>query len=108
METNFKFGEVDALASQVKANKDHAVVKNIFSAKHGEVALLAFEEGQQLETHVSPFAVMVTVLEGEIEFTMNGKPNNIKAGEFLLMGEEVPHSVKALKESKVMLVKMKI
>lgn len=49
---------------------------------------------------------MVSVLEGEIEFTMFDKPHTIRAGEFLLMGSEVPHSVTAKADTKMMLVKI--
>ena len=50
---------------------------------------------------------MVCVIEGEVEFMMLGHPNTLKAGEFMLMGEGVPHSVAAKADSKVMLVKVK-
>ena len=50
---------------------------------------------------------MVYVLEGEVEFTMIDHPHTLKAGDFMLMGEGVPHSVVAKADSKIMLVKVK-
>ena len=38
---------------------------------------------------------------------MLDRPHVIKAGEFMLMGEDVRHSVAALADSKVMLVKIR-
>lgn len=108
MKTEFKFGEVINLASQIEYNPSSVNFKNIFDTKDGGVSLLAMTEGQKLDTHVSPFGVMVCVVEGEIEFTMLDNPHIIHAGEFLLMGEEVPHSVVARKNSKLMLTKVKI
>ncbi|MDE6028313.1 MAG: cupin domain-containing protein [Muribaculaceae bacterium] len=107
IETGYKFGEVHVLADQVENGADRVHVKNIFSNKNGGVALLAFKAGQKLDTHTAPAEVMVTVLEGEIEFTILDKPHTLKAGEFLLMGENVPHSVSAKADSKVMLTKVK-
>lgn len=105
--TEFRFGEVHGLLDQVEKGHDKVHFKNIFETDNGGVALLAFEEGQKLDTHLAPTELMVTVLEGEIEFTMDGKPNDIKAGQFLLIGADVPHSVYARTDSKLMLVKIK-
>lgn len=105
--TEFKFGEVHGLLNQVEKGHDKVHFKNIFETGNGGVSLVAFEAGQKLDTHLAPSEVMVIVLEGEIVFTMDGKPNDIKAGEFLLMGADVPHSVEAKADSKLLLVKVK-
>lgn len=107
IETDYKFGEVHVLATQIENGEDRVHFKNIFSTNNGGVSLVAFKAGQKLDTHTAPAEVMVTVLEGEIEFTMLNEPHHLKAGEFLLMGANVPHSVAAVTDSKVMLTKVK-
>ena len=107
IQTEYKFGEVHALADQVATDADKVRFKNIFDTSNGGVALVAFRAGQRLDTHTAPAEVMVTVLEGEIEFTMIDRPHSLKAGEFLLMGAGVPHSVVARSDSKIMLTKSK-
>lgn len=107
LNTDYKFGEVHNTALQVESATDKVQFKQIFSNQNGGVALLAFNPGQKLDTHVAAAEVMVNVLEGEIEFTMLNKTHTIKAGEFLLMGADVPHSVVAKASSKVMLIKLK-
>ena len=107
LETDFKFGEVHHLAAQIEAGNDRVHFKHIFNNANGGVSLLAFKAGQKLDEHLAPAELMVTVLEGEIVFTMIDKPHTIAAGEFLLVGQGVPHSVVATKDSKVMLTKIK-
>lgn len=107
MKTNYKFDSVIRLTEVVEADNAKVSFKNIFETENGGVSLLAFKKGQFLDTHTAPFEVMVTVLEGEIEFKMLDKANKLSKGEALLMGANVPHSVKALEDSKVMLVKVK-
>ena len=107
IEKDYKFGEVHQLASQIESGEERVHFKNIFSNNNGGVSLVAFKAGQKLDTHTAPAEVMVTVLEGEIEFTMLDMPHTLKAGEFMLMGENVPHSVSAKVDSKVMLTKVK-
>ncbi|MDE7396666.1 MAG: cupin domain-containing protein [Muribaculum sp.] len=105
--TDYKFGEVKDLAPQIEGGNDRVQFRNIFSNDNGGVSLLAFKAGQGLDTHVAAAEVMVTVLEGEIEFTMLDKVNVMRSGQFLLMGRDVPHSVKATVDSKIMLIKIK-
>ena len=107
LETDYKFGEVHTLATQIEYGTDRVQFKNIFGNDNGGVSLLAFKAGQKLDQHIAPAEVMVTVLEGEIVFTMIDRPLTLSAGQFLLMGTDVPHSVEAKADSKVMLTKIK-
>ena len=107
LNTDYKFGEVHNTADQIEAGNDKVHFKHIFNNENGGVVLVAFKAGQKLDTHTAPAELMVNVLEGEIEFTMLDKVHTIKAGEFLLMGADVAHSVVAKADSKMMLIKIK-
>ena len=107
LESNYKFGEVNNLSAQIAVNEERVQVKQIFNNNNGGVALVAFKAGQKLDKHTAPAELMVTVLEGEIVFTVVDRPMTLKAGEFMLLGAEVVHSVEAKADSKMMLVKIK-
>lgn len=105
--TDYKFGEVHKLLPQIETSPERVQFRNIFENTGSGVSLLAFRAGQGLEEHQAPADVMVNVLEGEIEFSLMGKPHTLRGGEFMLVGQGVPHSVVARADSKVMLVKSK-
>lgn len=107
LDTDYKFAKVYNLTDQIENGEDRVQFKNIFNNANGGVALLAFKENQKLDTHLAPAELMVTVLEGEIVFTIQDFPHTLKAGEFLLVGNGVPHNVLANRDSKVMLTKIK-
>lgn len=109
LSTDFRFGEVHPLSSQIAPEGDKACFRNIFENSNGGVSLLALKEGQGLTPHTAPAELMVCVLEGEIVFTLVEQRQDcrIRRGEFLLVGEGVLHSVLAKEDSKVMLVKIK-
>ncbi len=107
LETEYKFGEVHVLADQIQSAEDHPQFHRIFENTNGGVVLLALKAGQKLAEHLAPAELMVNVIEGSIEFTVIDKPHTLNAGEFMLVGEGVPHSVVAKADSKVMLVKVK-
>lgn len=107
LQTEYKFGELHSLADQIQVAGDHPQFRRIFENANGGVVLLALKAGQKLDEHLAPAELMVNVIEGSIEFTMLDKPHTITAGEFMLVGEGVPHRVLANADSKVMLVKVK-
>lgn len=107
MKTSYKFGEVHTLAEQIEAGDERVSFKNVFETECGGVSLLAFKAGQRLDRHEAPMEVMVTVLEGEVEFTMLDRTHTLRCGQFLLMGAHVPHEVVATTDAKVMLTKVK-
>ncbi len=107
LDTDYKFGEVHALADQVEASADRVHVKHILSTTNGGVSLLAFKAGQKLDEHVAPADVLVYAVEGQVEFTILDTPHTLSAGEFLLLGENVRHKVEATTDAKIMLAKVK-
>lgn len=107
LQTDYKFGEVNTLALQINNSFEKPQFQAIFGNDNGGVTLLAFQAGQGLTTHTAPAEVMVYVVEGEISFTMLDTPHTLAAGQFILMGQGVPHSVTANTDAKVMLVKIK-
>lgn len=107
LNTEYKFGDVNVLASQIESGADKVRFKSIFENANGGVSLLAFKADQSLAQHLAPAEVMVYVIDGEVEFTMIDRPHVLTAGDFMLMGEGVPHSVVARTDAKVMLVKIK-
>lgn len=107
LSTEYKFGEVHKLSEQIESGNDNVNFRHIFENTNGGVALVAFKIGQSLAEHVAPAEVMVYALEGEVEFTIMDKAHTLRGGEFLLLGEGVPHSVVANADSKIMLIKIK-
>ena len=107
MKTNFKFGEVLKFKDAINYNYEKVEFKTVFETNDGGISFVAMKAGQKLDTHTTPFEVMVMVCEGEIEFTMLDQSHRIKAGEFFLMGADVAHSVVANVDSKITLVKIK-
>lgn len=107
LETDYRFGEVFNLADQVERSDSRVEFRDIMKNDNGGISLLAFSAGQDLAKHLAPAELMVYVLDGEIVFTVIDKPVHIHRGEALLVGDGVPHSVHAVTDAKVMLVKIK-
>lgn len=107
MKTNYKFGEPVKHSEAISYSNDKVEFKQVFETSNGGVSLVALKAGQSLDTHQVPFEVMINMCMGEIEFTMIDRPIHLSEGEFMLMGANVSHSVKAIKDSQIMIIKIK-
>jgi quercetin dioxygenase-like cupin family protein len=84
--------------------QDGAIVsREIIKQKTGTVTIFAFDEGQGLSEHTTPFDAFAHVLEGEVEITISGNPCVLKEGDAIIMPANQPHAVKALTRFKMIL-----
>ena len=85
--------------------QDAAVVsRTLIKKATGIVTLFAFDEGQELSEHTSPFDALVQVLDGEVEIIISGDPLRLTAGQMVIMPAEKPHALRATGRMKMMLV----
>ena len=87
--------------------KDSIVSKAILNKKAGTVTFFAFDRGQFLSEHTAPFDALVYVVDGEAQITISGKQNKVKKGEIIIMPANKPHSLKAIKRFKMLLIMVK-
>ena len=86
------------------AYQDGAVVSRVILKKGtGNVTVFAFDRGQGLSEHTTPFDALVQVLDGRAEITVGGTPYEVGTGEMILMPANVPHALKATERFKMAL-----
>jgi quercetin dioxygenase-like cupin family protein len=83
------------------------VSREILKGKNGSVTAFAFDAGEGIKEHKTPFDALVHVIEGEAEITIGGKPSRLKSGEMILMPADIPHAVKAVTQFKMLLIMIK-
>jgi quercetin dioxygenase-like cupin family protein len=87
----------------VEYSEKSVVSREIVKKTNGKVTLFAFDQGEGLSEHTSPFDALVHVIEGEVEITIAGTPCRVQAGELLLMPANQPHALKAIERFKMVL-----
>jgi quercetin dioxygenase-like cupin family protein len=91
------------IAALVDYQSGSIVSREILKGATGKITLFAFDEGEGLSEHTSPFNALVQIVEGEAEITISGKPHRVKEGELILMPAQQPHALKALQRFKMIL-----
>ncbi len=91
----------------IQIQEGSVVSREIISKPTGTVTLFAFDKGQGLSEHKTPYDALVVVTEGVAEITISGTVHEVKMGEMLLMPANEPHAVKAVGSFKMMLTMVK-
>jgi len=91
------------LSDLVNYQAGSVVSRTLINEKSGTVTLFAFDEGQGLSEHTSPFDALVHVLEGEAEVTISGKPLRLREGDMVIMPANKPHALRGLTRFKMLL-----
>lgn len=73
----------------------------------GNLTLFAFDAGQALTEHTSPYDAYVQVLSGAFVLTIGGTRVDAPAGSLVRMPANVPHAVEATSPARMLLVMLK-
>lgn len=97
-------GKAFALAEAVEYAEGGIVSKTLLDKSSGTLTLFAFDAGQGLSEHTSPYDATVHILDGRARLIIGGETVDAKAGELVIMPANVPHDVRAEERFKMLLI----
>ena len=97
-------GKAQTLTSLVSYADDSIVSKTIAENHAGTITLFAFDKGQNLSEHTTPYDAVVQILDGQAKLTIAGDEKRVSAGEIIIMPGNVPHAVYAEEKFKMLLI----
>ncbi len=80
-------------------------VKNLLRNETFEVMSISLEKGAEIPEHTSPRDAFLVVLEGVIDFSIEGKSFTIEAFEDFSFPRKVPHYVSARENARILIVR---
>lgn len=80
------------------------VSKTLLDKKAGTLTLFAFDAGQGLSEHTSPYDATVQVVEGNLAICIGSENVEAGAGDLVIMPASVPHSLRAVSRCKMLLI----
>jgi quercetin dioxygenase-like cupin family protein len=95
------------LPSLVTATEQGVASRVLAKTTGGNVTLFAFDVGQGLTEHTSPFEALVMVLEGALTLTIGGTAVRAAPGHIVRMPAGVPHAVETLEAARMLLVMLR-
>ena len=103
----FEKGKVFEPCELVNYVDGGVVSKELIHNTSGSVTLFSFDAGQGLSEHFAPFDALIQVIDGEMELTVEGVRNVIKAGEAFISPSGARHSVNAAQRFKMVITMIK-
>jgi quercetin dioxygenase-like cupin family protein len=83
------------------------VSRILLKNKGGSVTVFAFDQGESLSEHTTPFDALFVVVEGEAEVDIDRRAHTVREGEAIILPANRPHAVRAMRSFKMMLVMIK-
>ena len=99
--------EVLRLSDMIAYQEGAVVSRTIIDKQTGTVTLFAFDAGEGLSEHTTPYDAMVLILDGEVEIRIGGDDHNLKKDEMIIMPADIPHALRATSRFKMLLIMIK-
>ena len=96
--------DVTAQLALVQYQSDAIVSRILLKKGGGSVTAFAFDVGQALSEHRTPFEALMLVIEGEAEILVADTAHRVSAGQLVRLPGGEPHAVKALTQAKMILI----
>ena len=88
--------------------QDQSVISRVLLKNAGgTITLFAFDAGEGLSEHKTPYDALVTVVEGEVSIRIAEAKYALKTGDSLILPANIPHAVDALTRFKMLLTMIK-
>ena len=105
--TSIPPAEALSLASLVTPTERGIASRVLAKTSGANVTLFAFDAGQALEEHTSPFDALVMVLAGAMVLTIGGAAVRATPGTIVRMPGGVPHALEAPEATRMLLVMLR-
>jgi quercetin dioxygenase-like cupin family protein len=91
------------MADLAQYQEGSVVSRQVVKSEAGNVTLFAFDEGQELSEHTSPYDALVHILDGEAQVFISGQLFSLREGDLIIMPAGQPHALKAPVRFKMLL-----
>lgn len=92
-----------SLSNNVQYNESRPTIQVLLESETGKEIRIAFREGQVMKKHKTPYPIVIEIFEGRIDFGVNGDIHTLNKGDLIALEGNVPHDLKAVKDSIVRL-----
>jgi len=103
----FESATVYNLKESVNIAEGGVVSKQFIKNGGGNITFFAFDKGEGLSEHTTPFDAVVQIIEGKAEISIDGKASIVSEGELIIMPAKIPHALQAIEPFKMCLIMLK-
>lgn len=92
-----------SLTNNIVYHETRPTIQVLMETDNGKELRIAFKKGQVMKEHKTPFAIVVEIFDGSIDFGVNGEILSLNKGDLISLDGGVPHDLTAVRDSIVRL-----
>lgn len=92
-----------SLLQDVSYNEDKPKVALLLESEFTKEIRITFLQNQIMKEHSTPYPIVVEIVEGKIDFGVNGTIHHLVKGDLVSLQGGVPHDLTAIEQSTVRL-----
>ena len=89
-------------------NDDKVAIKLIMETSFTKEIRILLKKGQEMKEHKTPYAIVIQLMEGSIDFGVNDEVTKLTKGDILTLEGNIPHNLIATADSMVRLTLSKM
>ncbi len=95
--------KVASFLKDIKFNQDKPALSLLLDTDFSKEIRIVFKKGQVMEDHQAPFAIIVQVVKGIINFGVHDETHQLNTGDMITLKPHEVHNLLAVEESIVRL-----
>lgn len=95
--------KIASFLEDIKFNENKPAVSLLLDTDFSKEIRVVFNKGQVMEDHQAPFAIIVQVVKGCIDFGVEGEIQQLNVGDLISLKPQIVHNLTAIEESVVRL-----
>jgi len=99
---------IESFTENLNFNDQKVVTKVILETPFSKEIRILLSKDQMMKEHKAPFPIIIHVIEGEIDFGVQGTKHNLKKGAIFTLEANIPHDLTATIDSIVRLTLSKL
>lgn len=88
-----------SIYQDIKFDESKPAIKVVLETDFTKEIRILMKKNQEMKEHKTPFPIVIEVVEGIINFGIEGKEHRIVKGDLLTLSGGIPHSLVAIEES---------
>ena len=88
--------KTSSLYEELTYEENKPAIKVMLETSFTKEIRIALKGGQIMKEHKTSFPIVVQIIEGKLDFGVNGKVLNLQKGDLLALEASVPHDLKAI------------
>ncbi len=100
--------KIESFSKNLDFDNNKIVTKVLLETSFSKEIRILLKQGQIMKEHMAPFPIVVHIIDGEIDFGVQGNISSLRKGDIITLDANIPHDLTAVEDSVVRLTLSKL